>query len=274
MPHDFDFVTTADEIRENVRRFSHPSTADRDFAAEVVGETTYWVVDDDENGFGPTKFVGIKGMTFAGYGRLRAESRLRRVPGFSGGTTGETGKAIKKVLGAESQEASELRKRLSEWCIERFGQVTIKSPTQFVRLPAIGRTENKQSRPGETIEPTDYCIQYHNWTKYGLPWPRPRSRIFGDSKGGIVTGLSFVRNEIGSQVFLIVGLGKNPRRYLLWETFEIDEVKRDGDQFVARGPGWILNPPQALSGKEFDEFRLQCANFVGFKNVTRLLYAR
>lgn len=36
------------------------------------------------------------------------------------------------------------------------------------------------------------CIQYHNWTKYGLPWPRPRSRIFGDSKGGIVTGLSFV----------------------------------------------------------------------------------
>ena len=119
------------------------------------------------------------------------------------------------------------------------------------------------------------CIQYHNWPKRGLPWPKPRSRVFSDSKSAIFTSLPFVRDEVGSQVYLIVGLGKSPRRYFLWETFTIEKVRKEGDDFVASGPGWMLNPPQQLSGKRFDEFRKrQCANFIGFKNVSHLTYAK
>jgi hypothetical protein len=114
------------------------------------------------------------------------------------------------------------------------------------------------------------CIQYHNWAKRGLPWPTPHSRVFSDSKSAIFTSLPFVRDEVGSQVYLIVGLGKSPRRYFLWETFTIEKVRKEGDDFVASGSGWMLNPPQELSGKGFDEFRKQCANFIGFKNVSRL----
>jgi len=118
------------------------------------------------------------------------------------------------------------------------------------------------------------CIQYHNWPKRGLPWPTPRSRVFSDSKSAIFTTLPFVRDEVGSQVYLIVGLGKTPRRYFLWETFTIEKVRKEGDDFVASGSGWMLNPPQELSGKDFDEFRKQCANFIGFKNVSSLTYTK
>jgi hypothetical protein len=142
------------------------------------------------------------------------------------------------------------------------------------RAAAISPTKNGAVNRHRDSDRLNYCIQYHNWAKRGLPWPKPRSLIFGDSKGSIVTGLPFVRKEKGSQVFLIVGLGKKPRRYFLWGTFTIADVEPEADYFVASGPGWMLNPPQELSGNELDEFRRQCANFVGFKNVSSLPYTK
>ena len=38
------------------------------------------------------------------------------------------------------------------------------------------------------------------------------------------------------------------------------------------GTGWQLVPPQRLSGKTFDAFRVGCASFVGFQNIDALPY--
>jgi hypothetical protein len=75
-------------------------------------------------------------------------------------------------------------------------------------------------------------------------------------------------------VFLVAGLGK-PREFFLWETFEIEEVRQGWDgEFEAWGTGWQLAPPQRLHGKSFEAFRSSCANFVGFRCINELPYAK
>jgi hypothetical protein len=67
----------------------------------------------------------------------------------------------------------------------------------------------------------------------------------------------------------------SPRRYFLWETFEIESVRRTrSGAFQADGRGWQLAPPPELKGKEFDRLRMACANFVGFRRVTELDFSR
>jgi hypothetical protein len=65
------------------------------------------------------------------------------LPGFTGGKTGETGKAIKKALNKGYEESGELRKRLADWCAERFENVTVKAKTEFVRFRADGPNRPK-----------------------------------------------------------------------------------------------------------------------------------
>jgi hypothetical protein len=112
--------------------------------------------------------------------------------------------------------------------------------------------------------------QYHNVEQEGLPLSDPP---FRETRLGIHTRRPHVRDAEG-RVFLVAGIGR-PRQYFLWETFEIEEVRqgRDGE-FEAWGTGWQLAPPQALKGKAFEAFRASCANFVGFRRVNDLPYAR
>jgi hypothetical protein len=78
--------------------------------------------------------------------------------------------------------------------------------------------------------------------------------------------------KANGRVFLIAGIGR-PKRYFLWETFEIDTVEEDKDGlFIATGVGWQLAPPVELSGKSFSNFRAECANFIGFRSITELPY--
>src|SRR5258708_6920693 len=102
-----------------------------------------------------------------------------------------------------------------------------------------------------------HYVQYHNGDKEGFNY------LFSDdSRFGIYTRLAHVKNAKGT-VFLIVGVGK-PRRYFLWETFEIAQVESHSDgTYHAEGAGWRLGPPQRLEGDDFDKFKNSCANFVG-----------
>jgi hypothetical protein len=118
-----------------------------------------------------------------------------------------------------------------------------------------------------------FCLQYHNYERIGrLPMPVEKGdyRLFGDGRGQTLTIQTFVESHVGSTVFQIVGIGKDPRRYYLWDCFVVGQVSRAGEIFTASGPGFMLNPPQLLAGPHFDEFKEACAGFAMFCDITRL----
>ena len=122
----------------------------------------------------------------------------------------------------------------------------------------------------------NYCMQYHNGTKRGLPFPSADKDLFRDGRRGIGTALPFVNDEIGSQVFMLVGFRdrKKTMRYVLWSTFIIEEVQKDHDGYSVRGDGWMLNPPQILEGKDLEQFQHDCANFAAFKRIGHLPFCK
>jgi len=73
-----------------------------------------------------------------------------------------------------------------------------------------------------------------------------------------------------------VGYGKSPKKYVLWSWFFIDEVAENpGAEFNAFWEGEVLNPLPLLTGKEFDEFKRQMANFSpGFINIFNRPYTQ
>jgi len=113
-------------------------------------------------------------------------------------------------------------------------------------------------------------VQYHNVAKEGLPLSDPP---FSATRLGIYTRRPNVKNADG-RVFLVAGIGR-PRRFFLWQAFEVEEVMaKAGGRFEAFGTGWQLAPPQELTGKPFEAFKSACANFVGFRCVNDLPFAR
>jgi ASCH domain len=113
-------------------------------------------------------------------------------------------------------------------------------------------------------------LQYHNVQNEGLLLSNPP---FSATLLAIHTRRPNVRDAEG-RVFLVAGVGR-PRRYFLWETFEVEAVTANGDgEFEATGTGWQLAPPAELTGKPFEEFKSACANFVGFRCINDLPFAR
>jgi hypothetical protein len=112
-------------------------------------------------------------------------------------------------------------------------------------------------------------LQYFNCEKMGR-FPNG-AEAFRTAQMGTFTKLAAVKDGVGGTVFLIVGIGK-PKRYYLWETFTIADVRHDGEQYVVTGPGRMLLPPALLQGKAFDAFKAACAHFIGFRSIDTLPY--
>jgi len=89
---------------------------------------------------------------------------------------------------------------------------------------------------------------------------------------GVYSKVATVQQAKGGTVYVISAFGK-PRKYVLWETFTVEDVSKQDDQFVVSGPGRVLLPPAELSGKEFDKFKSACANFVSFRKIDDQPYA-
>jgi hypothetical protein len=116
----------------------------------------------------------------------------------------------------------------------------------------------------------NFFVQYHNVENEGLILSDPP---FSATRLGIHTRRANVRDADG-RVFLIAGVGR-PRRYFLWEAFEVEEVTANGGgEFQAWGTGWQLAPPAKLTGKPFEQFKSACANFVGFRGINDLPFTR
>jgi hypothetical protein len=116
----------------------------------------------------------------------------------------------------------------------------------------------------------NFFVQYHNVANEGLLLADPP---FSATQLGIHTRRPNVREAKG-RIFLIAGIGR-PRRYFLWESFQVEEVTANGDgEFDATGTGWQLTPPMELSGKPFEDFKSSCANFVGFRCINNLPFTQ
>jgi hypothetical protein len=112
-------------------------------------------------------------------------------------------------------------------------------------------------------------LQYFNVEKMGR-FPNGAEAL-QTRRMGVFTKLPSVKESKGGIIYVIAGLGK-PKRYYLWESFTIDDIQQEGDQYTVSGPGWVLAPPPLLQGKEFDKFKAACANFISFRAIDDLPY--
>jgi hypothetical protein len=152
-------------------------------------------------------------------------------------------------------------------------------------------TPAKKKKSVDKIEPK-FWIQYHNCDKLGY---MPNESIFDDSNdvdvdiddtfSSISTDKRDVLSAKGDTVFLIAGIGKNPKQYYLMSRFIIEEVEtiseeaesnQEGEMnYSAYGNGWVVNPPQLLNSEDFNVFKKYCGNFgFGFMSASKSDYLK
>ena len=152
-------------------------------------------------------------------------------------------------------------------------------------------TPSRNKKSVDKIEPK-FWIQYHNCDKLGYI---PNEGMFDDSNNvdvdiddtfsSISTDKRDVLSAKGDTVFLIAGIGKNPKQFYLMSRFIIEEVetiseetecKQEGEMnYSAFGNGWVVNPPQLLNSEDFNVFKKYCGNFgFGFMSASKSDYLK
>ncbi|MBD2682188.1 MULTISPECIES: GIY-YIG nuclease family protein [Nostoc] len=124
-----------------------------------------------------------------------------------------------------------------------------------------------------------FWVQYHNYNALGY---LPAEYIideylveeidYDEALTGIGTNKRSVLNTVGDTVFLIVGIGEKPKQYYLWSKFICEEINIQENEnllsYSAFGSGHLLDSPQLLNSKEFNEFKKYCGNFgFGFMRI-------
>ena len=80
--------------------------------------------------------------------------------------------------------------------------------------------------------------------------------------------------KASGRVVLIAGLG-TAQAILSLEHVHIDRCQEKPDgHILLEGPGWQLAPPQLLKGSDFSSFKMSCANFIGFRQITELPFTK
>ena len=115
-------VGALEQIRQNIRVFNTGARSHPARAASLLAQTTYWVFDPETTLFGPSKFCGYEGMTFA---RYEAAGREELGGSSFDGTTSR--RAIERVLGREFDESPISHATLVSWAegiaADRRGEV-------------------------------------------------------------------------------------------------------------------------------------------------------
>lgn len=139
----------------------------------------------------------------------------------------------------------------------------------------------KQKR--EKTEPK-FWIQYHNYEKLDyLPCEQILDIYDQDDYedinplSSVSTNKRAILDAQGDTVFLIVGIGTNPKQYYLWSRLVVEEVQVTGEEgelsYDALGDGWLLDSPQLLNSESFNEFKKFCGNFgLGLTSINNSTY--
>jgi hypothetical protein len=125
-------VKESEQIRQSLTAFNAEPENFLDLARSLLRNTTYWVYDDTQR-FGPAKFVGFVGMSFANY--QKARNHWNTGHPFNGN---RTRRAIESALGAGFASDENLPTKLQEWGESILGPGVFdgvnKSKWKFVQL--------------------------------------------------------------------------------------------------------------------------------------------
>lgn len=132
-----------------------------------------------------------------------------------------------------------------------------------------------------------FWVQYHNYDRLGyVPADSLLEEYLDDEEYEyecedvvpcVSTNKRAILNARGDTLFLIVGIGQNPKQYYLWSVFVIEEVEiidEEGEySYNAFGNGWVLDSPKLLNSASFNEFKSLCGNFgFGFMSINNFHY--
>lgn len=201
---------------------------------------------------------------FLKYGFKPAEIRTRNFKG------GKVGAFEFKVI--EECREEQLLERERFW-IDRFNP---EYNCNILTPPRQKKTSSSQSK---------FWVQYHNYDKLGyLPAETIIDGLIGledlpyeDVLSCVSTNKRAVLNAKGGTVFLIVGIGKDPKQYYLWSKVIIEEVEvadEEGElSYDVFGSGFVLEKPYRLESNDFKDFKKFCGNFgLGFTAIDNSPY--
>ena len=115
MPVELALVESRTQLRQAITAFNIEAKVHRDRTQKILSQTTYWVWDADSEVFGPSKFVGFRGLDFDGYeAATQGQSAGVR---FDGNLTQ---RAIRKVA-APFRRNDQLAAKLRNWAAELAG---------------------------------------------------------------------------------------------------------------------------------------------------------
>jgi serine/threonine protein kinase len=149
------------EISGSLRTFNGQAKANAARAMKILRQTSYWVYDQGQDAFGPSKFVGYAGMDFAAYEKATSGEALGdRFDGYASRT------AITEALGSDFTESPNLVPRLTGW-----GEGLLHQPGLFAgidqgkwRFVVIGRPgeaapSSQPSRDAVALKPTGETVK-------------------------------------------------------------------------------------------------------------------
>jgi len=145
-------VSSAREIKESVAAFNREAGGDPEFTKNILRQTTYWVFDPVTKLFGPSKFVGFKGMSVASYRRAQPDHWTG--DRFDGNVTRLR---MAQVLGYDYAGNEGLAERLETWAVQTASAPDIfkgvnRNKWRFITLPALEST----TLPEEITTPNKY----------------------------------------------------------------------------------------------------------------------
>lgn len=128
-------VSTPQQLHENIRRFNREAAANSERMVSILRQTKYWVFDEDEGWFGPSKFVGFRNMTFGKYDAGNAGQSTGAK--FNGGVTRSAIEGILGEFGPDDGLATMLVDWFSSMTSQNALQGVDQSKWRFVRLPHV-----------------------------------------------------------------------------------------------------------------------------------------